>query len=123
MSRSGSEGLSSWGRRSLRAALDIVQDSRLGASGTVQVGVELEVHPEGLRGAEVLGQAKRRTRGNTPTSVHDLVDPLIRHMEGIGKVALANAHRLEEFLQEDLSRMRGWSVGGNAGHWLLLSRP
>src|SRR3990170_7497806 len=93
---SGKTLILAWAR--CRATLDVREDSRLRATGSVQVRVELEVHPEGLGGAEVLGEAERRARSNAPAAVHDFVDALVRHVEGVGQLALADAHRPKELL-------------------------
>ena len=102
-------------------ALDIGENPGLGAPGAVEIRVQLEVHPESFGRAEVLGQAEGGTRGNSTSPIDDLVDALVRHMEGVGQLTLADSHGLEEFLKKDLSWVYRWAVGRKACHRLVLS--
>jgi hypothetical protein len=66
-----------------RVTLDIAEDARFSPSCPVEVGMKLEIHPEGLGGSEVLSEAKGGCGSDPAATVDNLVDALIGHMEGI----------------------------------------
>jgi len=73
----------------------------------LEVIASLEIHPELLSHTEIPRQAKSRIRSDRPLAVHDLVDASRWHVDVLGKAVLADSHRLEELLQENLTRMNG----------------
>ena len=80
------------------------------AAGRAQVVVGLEVHPEAGRGAEEAAQAQRRVGGDGALAQHDLVDPPRRHVQRAGQPGLAQGHRFEKVLAQDLTGVDGRKV-------------
>src|SRR5947207_12246493 len=73
----------------------------------LEVVASLKVEPEPLGGAEVLRQPQRCVRRNGPVAVNDLVDSPSGNADVLGDPVLADSHRLEELLEEDLTGVYG----------------
>lgn len=78
--------------------------------GHVEIVAALQVHPELRRRAEVAGQPGRRVGGDRPFAVDDLVDPPRGYGEALCETILADPHRFEELLAQDLAGVDGVSL-------------
>ena len=83
---------------------------------SVKVPALLEVEPEVDRGFQIPGEAERRARRHAPAPVHDLVDPLVGHLDGVGESALGDAERPEELLEEHLPGMGRRAMDWSSNH-------
>jgi hypothetical protein len=72
-----------------------------------EVVVSLEVDPEPLGSAEIPRQAESGVSGHRPSTMNDFVDAPWRDTDVLSQAVLGDAHRLKEFLKEDLSWMDG----------------
>ena len=76
---------------------------------SVHLSVELVIHlqsePELRRHLEVTGKAESRVRRESALTQHDLVDAPRRHTDVTREPILAEAHRAEELLEQNLPRM------------------
>src|SRR5438874_2654071 len=77
----------------------------IGLSRFFQVEIRLQLHPESLGIAEALRQAYCRICADAALALDDFVDPSRRNADVSRKRVLAQAHRLEEFLEQDLAGM------------------
>ena len=71
----------------------------------LEVVLDLEVHPEAIAEPEVAGEPKCRVGRDRPLAMDDLVDTAWGHTDVLGQAVLADTHRLEEVLHEDLTGM------------------
>ena len=76
--------------------------------GQLRVVMGLQVHPALRIGPEERRQAHRRVGRDRALSLDDLVDAPRRHTDGLGQRILAQPHRREPFLGQDLSGGRQW---------------
>ena len=58
--------------------------------GEIQIPTQLKIHPEIRRHSEKFRQTQRRRRGDAAPSVHDIIDPLVGDMDGVGQLALVS---------------------------------
>lgn len=80
----------------------------------------LEVHPELSLHLEESAQSQRRISRDPPLSVDDLIDTARRDANGLSQAVLTQLHRLEEILQQDLTRMDGWKASlGHSNHFTM----
>jgi hypothetical protein len=99
---------------------DLFDGSFLFILRLIEIAPELQIHPVSGAGAEVFRQSQRSRWGYAPPSMNDLVDALERNMYSVGKCLLGNVQRLEELLEEHLSGMGRFSIGGYSYHVALL---
>jgi hypothetical protein len=82
----------------------------------IQVPAHLSVEPELTRRSEELRETERRAWSDPSPLVYDLIYALIRDINRIRQFALGEFHRLQELLEEHLSRVGRDSVCGDAYH-------
>jgi len=82
----------------------------------LQIPNYLDVHPEVGRVSKKLCQPQCSTWRDTTSSIDDVIDALIRYMNGICQVTLCQVRRNQEFFQEYFSRMGGDAIGGYSNH-------
>ena len=75
------------------------------ALSMVQIPPQLQIQPEVGRRAKILGQPRSRTWGHASPPVGELVNPLIRYPNRVGKLALSNSHGPQKLLQQHFARM------------------
>ncbi len=96
------------------AGLNSCQNSLFSLPGMVKVPADLEIHPKIGRDLEISAQAQCGTRSNATTAVRQLIDPLIRHMNGIGQFPLRYRQRQQKLFQQHFAGMRRGSSGRNS---------
>jgi hypothetical protein len=69
----------------------------------IEVIPALEIHPKAIGCAEGSRESQRRVGGDRTLAVDDLVDASSGHGDGLREAVLGDAHRGQEFLEEDLS--------------------
>jgi hypothetical protein len=85
-----------------------------------QVVPALKIQVGSFGGSEVAGHPKSRVGGDSPLSVHDLIDTPRSNPDGDRRPALGDAERLEVLVQERLARVDRRHDRGS-GHGLSLS--
>lgn len=95
---------------------DALKNRFLFSCRIVQVCAQLKVHPEIGGISEIFCQTQCSRTCDAALAVDDFVDSLIRHLNGIGQLALCNVHRNEELFEQHLSGMRWLAVCWYAYH-------
>ena len=98
--------------------LNILQSFFLRPFGLVEIIAQLKVHPEACTRSKVPSQPKRCRSAYSSSATNDLIDPLKRYMDGVGKFLLLEPHRLKELLSQDLSGMGWFSISRYSYHIL-----
>jgi hypothetical protein len=88
----------------------LVQSVREGLTRGFEIVPRLEVHPELCLHPKEAAQAQRCIRRDPPLPMDNLINATWRHPDCLGQRVLANLHRLQEILQQDLPRMNRWEV-------------
>jgi UDPglucose 6-dehydrogenase len=73
-----------------------------------EIVIGLKTKEESFGYAEIAGKPQIGVRRHRALSEHDLIDPTRRHMHRTGKLALTQAHRIEEFLKQNFTGRRVW---------------
>src|ERR1035438_9607809 len=107
------------GSRALATRMPLVLQLLLGVP---QIHRHLRVEPELGRRLQHLGEEERRLGGEGTATVDDSVDQLDVDAHLLGQRELRQLHGLEPFLQQDLARRRGGSVGWQSHGALLPQR-
>ena len=82
-----------------------------------KVPPKLQIHPECRCCTKELGEAESRRGRHPATTIYQLVDTLIRDMDGVGQISLRQPHRVQELLQEHFARMDGGTMCRYANHF------
>ena len=88
-----------------------------GLLGMIQIPTQLKIHPEVCRHSKELRQPQSRAWRDAPAPVDNLVNPLIRNVDGVCQFTLSDAYGNQKLFQKHFARM-GWrSVCRNAYHF------
>jgi hypothetical protein len=82
----------------------------------VQIPAQLQVHPETWSIAKKLCQAQGRAGCHTPPAINQIIDPLIRDMNGVRQFALGERHGDEELFEKHFAGVGRSTVRWNADH-------
>src|SRR5579885_3332795 len=67
----------------------------------------LKIEPKPLARPKETGKPQGRVRGDVPLAMDHFVDAASRDIDALGQPVLADAHGLQELLQQDLARVDG----------------
>jgi len=81
----------------------------------VQVPCGLKIHPILRRGVQPVRKGQGGLGTDASLAVDQRVNPLHRHPQGFGQFHLADPHRLQKFLEQDLAWMRRRSLFRSRG--------
>lgn len=93
------------------AGLDLCQDVRGLFFGGAKVVLRLQIDPALRVGVEERGQAQGGVCRDGSLAMHDFIDPARRHADGLGQCVLADAHRHQKLLIQNLARMGPCELG------------
>jgi hypothetical protein len=82
-----------------------VQSVRQGLPRGFEIIPRLEVHPELRLHPKEAAQAQRGIRRDPPLPMDNLINATRRHPDRLGQMVLADLHRLQKILQQNLPRM------------------
>ena len=81
--------------------------------GFIKIQRILQIHPEFRAGLEDSAQQDCGLRRHVPLAVDERVYPLYRNPHPVRQCHLAQTHRLQKFLEQNLSRMCRLAMLGN----------
>ena len=82
----------------------------------LEVPLQLQIHPIIRRCAEVLRRPERRAGGEATPPIDQLINVLIGHVDPLDQVTLRQSYGLQEFLDQHLAWVRGFSMGRHSDH-------
>jgi hypothetical protein len=94
----------------------VVQSIREGLTRGFEIVPRLEVHPELRFHPKEAAQTQCGIRRDPPLAMDNLINATRWHPDRLGQMVLADLHRLQEILKQDLPRMNRWKV--TLGHHL-----
>jgi hypothetical protein len=83
----------------------LVQSIRKGFTRDFEIVPRLEIHPELGLHPQKAAQAQRCIRGNPPLPMDNLINATRRYPDRLRQMVLADLHRLQKILKQDLPRM------------------